>query len=95
MVKFWNAASANRWVDYDRYMAEIRDLDEGAFKWIEDILGHRIRQMHLQNDGMTCTTNVAECMNSFLKDSREYPITKQVEAIWCKLMEFYEVRHCS
>ncbi|XXG59581.1 hypothetical protein AAC387_Pa04g1641 [Persea americana] len=34
-------------------------------------------------------------MNSLLKEAREYPITKQVDAVRCKLMEFYDVRHRS
>lgn len=36
------------------------------------------------------TTNIAECTNNLLKDVRVYPITKQVEAIRYKIMEFYE-----
>ena len=39
------------------------------------------------------TSNVAECTNSLLKDTRVLPITKQVEEILAKLMKFYQKRH--
>ena len=38
------------------------------------------------------TSNAAECTNSLLKDTRMLPITKQVEEIRAKLMEFYQRR---
>ena len=96
MVKFWNAARAYRQVEYKRYMAEIRDLDEGAFKWIKDIGLHHWANAFVEGRWYDMiTTNVVECMNSLLKEAREYPITKQAEAVRCKLMEFYEVRNRS
>ena len=77
-------------------MAEIRDLDEGAFKWIDDIgPQHRANAFIEERRYDMITTNVAKCTTSLLKGSREYPITKQVKAIRCKLMEFYEVHHHS
>ena len=39
------------------------------------------------------TSNAAECTNGLLKDTRVLLITKQVEEIWAKLMEFYQKRH--
>ena len=38
------------------------------------------------------TSNAAECTNSILKNTKMLPITKQVEEIRAKLMEFYR-RH--
>ena len=38
------------------------------------------------------TSNAAECTNSLLNDARVLPITKQVEEIRAKLMEFYQKR---
>ena len=39
------------------------------------------------------TSNVAECTNNLLKDTRVLPIVKQVEEIRAKLMEFYQKLH--
>ena len=39
------------------------------------------------------TSNVVECTNSLLKDTRVLPIVKQGEEIRAKLMEFYQKRH--
>eukprot|EP00268_Persea_americana_P069513 TRINITY_DN98887_c0_g1_i1.p1 TRINITY_DN98887_c0_g1~~TRINITY_DN98887_c0_g1_i1.p1 ORF type:complete len:106 (-),score=6.26 TRINITY_DN98887_c0_g1_i1:26-343(-) len=75
-------------------MAEIRDLDEGAFKWIEDIGPHHWANAFVERRRYDMiTTNVVECTNSLLKEATEHPITRQVEAVRCKLMEFYEVCH--
>ena len=36
------------------------------------------------------TSNAAKCTNSLLKDTRVLPITKQVEEIHAKLIEFFQ-----
>ena len=60
---------------------------EGASKWIEDIEPYHWANAFVERRRYDMiTTNVAERTNSLLKEAREYPITKQVEAV--QLMEF-------
>ena len=72
-------------------MDHIKSVDESAYNYIHAISrqfwattfahGHRYDML---------TSDAIECTNSFLKDTRVLPITKQVEEIRAKLMEFFQ-----
>lgn len=94
VAKFWRAAKANRPFEYDAYMTDIRAVSQEAFTYIDSI--GRQRWANAYVDGRRydmLTSNAAECTNGLLKDTRVLPITKQVEEIRAKLMEFYQKRH--
>ena len=71
-------------------MNDILDVDQVVHTYI-----NAIGKQHWSNayvEGRRCdmiTNNVAECTNVLLKAIRVLPITKQVEEIRTKLMEFY------
>ena len=91
--KFWNAAHAFRPCEYERHMNDIRTVNERAYKYIEDIgKQHWANAFVLGKRYDMLTTNCAKATNSLLKGARELPITKMVEAIRSKLMEFFKLR---
>ena len=85
---------AYRPYEYDVCMNDILSVDKHAYNYI-DTIGHQnwaTAFAHGRRYDML-TSNAAECTNSLLKDIRVLPITKQVEEIRAKLMEFFERRH--
>lgn len=77
-------------------MNELRNLNEEAYAYIENIGKERWANafVHAGRYDML-TTNSAECTNSLLKDIRELPITRQVEEIRIKIMDFFQLRRDS
>ena len=72
-------------------MEVIRVVSQDAYNYI-----HGFGRRHWANafvEGRRynmLTSNVAECTNSMLKDTRALPIVKQVEEIRTRLMEFFQ-----
>ena len=72
-------------------MDHIKSVDELAYNYIHAI-GRQFWATTF-NHGRRydmLTNNAVECINSFLKDTRVLPITKQVEEIRAKLMKFFQ-----
>lgn len=96
VTKFWNAARAYRPCEYNRHMSDIRNISEEAYTWAEGIGKQHWANAFVESRRYDMLmTNIDECIDSLLKDVRELPITKQVEAIHSKLMEIYESRRHS
>ena len=88
--KFWSAARAYRHCEYDACMDHIKSVDGRAYNYIYEI-GRQFWATtfsHGRRYNML-TSNAAECTNSLLKDTRVLSITKQVEEICAKLIEFF------
>eukprot|EP00268_Persea_americana_P040560 TRINITY_DN40300_c0_g1_i6.p1 TRINITY_DN40300_c0_g1~~TRINITY_DN40300_c0_g1_i6.p1 ORF type:complete len:742 (-),score=94.17 TRINITY_DN40300_c0_g1_i6:207-2432(-) len=96
VAKFWNAARAYKPFEYERHMNDIRNISEEAHTWIEEIGKQYWANAFVEGRRYDMlTTNIDEFTNSLLKDVKELPITKQVEAVRSKLMEISESRRHS
>lgn len=94
VMKFWRAATSYRPCEYEAYMTDIRAVSQEAFNYIDAIGRQRWANAYIEGRRYDMlTSNAAECTNSLLKDTRVLPITKQVEEIRGKLMDFYQKRH--
>ena len=72
-------------------MMDIRAVSQEAFNYIEAIgRQHWVNAFVEGHRYDMITSNAGECTNSLLRDIRVMPITKQVEEIRAKLMEFYQ-----
>ena len=75
---------------YEKEMADIRIVSEEAYKYIDNIPKEQWANAFVRGRRYDMLTqNIAECTNALLKEVREFPIAKQVEAIRAKLMEFF------
>ncbi|KAL6342251.1 hypothetical protein AAG906_006874 [Vitis piasezkii] len=78
---------------YERYMEELKRLDEKSVAWFSKLdtqkwtqaydLGYRYGWM---------TTNIAECINGVLKGARMLPITALVQLTFYRCVSYFETR---
>ncbi|KAJ9672503.1 hypothetical protein PVL29_025922 [Vitis rotundifolia] len=78
---------------YERYMEELKRLDEKSLAWFSKLdtqkwtqaydLGYRYGWM---------TTNIAECINRVLKGARMLPITALVQLTFYRCVSYFETR---
>ena len=73
-----------------RKLQEIRDFNEDAAKWIDDIPIEQWSRAYDENRRYShMTTNLVECMNGALKGIRSLPITSLVEATLFKVLKWF------
>lgn len=90
VLKFWRAAKAFRPCEYEAYMNDILAVDQGAHTYINTIGKQHGSNAYVKGRRYDMiTSNATECTNALLNDIRVLPITKQVEEIHTKLIEFY------
>lgn len=91
--KFWCAAKSFRSCDYELHMNDLRNVNEKAYAYIENIDKKcwAIVSVHIGRYDLL-TTNSTECTNSLLKDIRELPMTRQVDEIRVKIMDLFQLR---
>ncbi|XXG58946.1 hypothetical protein AAC387_Pa04g1122 [Persea americana] len=81
-------------MQYKAYMTDICVVSQEAFNYIDAIGRQRWANAYMEGYRYDMlTSNATECTNSLLKDTRVLLITKQVEEIRAKLMDFYQKRH--
>ena len=74
-------------------LTDIRVVSQDVFNYIYEIGWDHSANAYIQGRRYEMlTSNVAECTNSLLRDIKVLPITKQIEEIRAKLMEFFQKR---
>lgn len=72
-------------------MTDIRAVSLEAFNYIEVIGQHRWANAYIEGRRYDMlSSNAAECTNNLLRDIRVLPMTRQVEGIDAKLMEYFQ-----
>jgi hypothetical protein len=81
-------------IEYDRHMAELRALHEGAYDYAIEAGPQKWSRVHCpQRRYRLMTTNVAECINSCLKFARQLPLMTLAEFIRNMLQKWFHDRH--
>ncbi|XP_058099681.1 uncharacterized protein LOC131244031 [Magnolia sinica] len=61
--------------------------------WLTEIGYERWASSHFTGKRFNLvTTNISECVNALFKEAREYPVTKLIEAVRCKIQELFYKR---
>ncbi|XP_058076457.1 uncharacterized protein LOC131225050 [Magnolia sinica] len=61
--------------------------------WLKEIGYERWASSHFTGKRYNLvTTNIFECVNALFKEAREYPVTKLIEAVRCKIQELFYKR---
>ncbi|XP_021774681.1 uncharacterized protein LOC110738596 [Chenopodium quinoa] len=78
---FWSAARATTFVEFQIAMQQIRELDEDAYNYLENIPTHHWCR-HAFSDSCRSNmllNNMCETFNSVIRDARDKPILTQME----------------
>ncbi|XP_057755612.1 uncharacterized protein LOC130974776 [Arachis stenosperma] len=84
----WKCAKATYWKDWERYMAELKAMNQEAF-WYLNAIPPRYwsRSRFTYNSKVdTLVNNMSESFNAAIVDAREKPIVTMLEEIRVKLM---------
>ena len=90
--KLWFNAKSYRPCEYEAHMNDIKAVNLDGCNYI-----HAIGRQHWSNAFVErrrydmLTQNISKCLNSLMKHNRELPISKQVEGIRGKLMDFFHL----
>ena len=77
---FLAAAKSYKIEDFDTNMSEIRKIDERVHQYLQDIgLEKWTKVYSMNNKFRMMTSNIAESLNSAIKNARELPITTLLE----------------
>ncbi|KAK3198471.1 hypothetical protein Dsin_021886 [Dipteronia sinensis] len=88
------AARAYTEFKHNRYMGELRNMHKNAFDYVESVGPHKWSRVHCpQRRFRVMTTNVAECINSCLKFTRQLPMLTLTEFIRNMLQRWFHDRH--
>ncbi|KAK3225989.1 hypothetical protein Dsin_005851 [Dipteronia sinensis] len=79
---------------YNRYMGELRNVHKNAFDFVEAAGPYKWSRVHCpQRRYRVMTTNVAECIYSYLKFARQLPMLTLAEFIKNMLQHWFYYRH--
>ncbi|KAK2661775.1 hypothetical protein Ddye_000349 [Dipteronia dyeriana] len=88
------AARAYTEFEYNWHMEELRNLHQNAYDYVIDIGPYKWSRVHCtERRYRVMTTNVAECINSFLKFARQLPMLTLAEFIRNMLQRWFHDRY--
>uniref|UniRef100_A0A2N9H765 CCHC-type domain-containing protein n=1 Tax=Fagus sylvatica TaxID=28930 RepID=A0A2N9H765_FAGSY len=89
---FWRAAQATYIQEFEKVMSELKEVDVGAHKWLEELpLKTWTRSKFTGNaKSDALLNNMCECFNSKIIEAREKPIISLVEDIRLYLMRRFQ-----
>ena len=77
---FFAATKSYKIENFDSNMSEIRKIDERVYQYLQDIGFEKWTKVHSANNRFRMmTSNIAESLNSAIKNARELPITTLLE----------------
>ncbi|KAK2648974.1 hypothetical protein Ddye_016463 [Dipteronia dyeriana] len=88
------ATQAYTELEYNRHKEELRNIHLNAYDYVIDTSQHKWSRVHCPNRRYrVMTTNVAECINSCLKFTRQLPMLTLAEFIRNMLQRWFHDRH--
>uniref|UniRef100_A0A2N9HNE0 CCHC-type domain-containing protein n=1 Tax=Fagus sylvatica TaxID=28930 RepID=A0A2N9HNE0_FAGSY len=90
---FWRAAQATYIQEFEKVMSELKEVDVGAHKWLEELpLKTWTRSKFTGNaKSDALLNNMCECFNSKIIEARQKPIISLVEDIRLYLMRSHAI----
>jgi hypothetical protein len=89
---FWRAAQATYIQEFEKVMSELKEVDIGAHKWLEEVLVKTWSRSKFTRNAKSdaLLNNMCEYFNSKIIEARQKPIINLVEDIILYLMRKFQ-----